>query len=126
MVPAFEAAAFSMPVGGYSADPVQTQFGWHVIQVTDKSVEPAPSLDQMREQITSNLSRQSFARVVESLRVGASVEIRSYDEVVAGRNPRRQISNDSLPARAGCISASSADRRGNPGDSGFGNEISRP
>lgn len=83
MVPAFEAAAFSMPVGGYSADPVQTQFGWHVIQVTDKSVEPAPSLDQMREQITSNLSRQSFARVVESLRVGASVEIRSYDEVVA-------------------------------------------
>ena len=83
MVPAFEAAAFSMPVGGYSADPVQTQFGWHVIQVTDKNVEPAPSLDQMREQITSNLSRQSFARVVESLRVGASVEIRSYDEVVA-------------------------------------------
>ena len=83
MVPAFEAAAFSMPVGGYSADPVQTQFGWHVIQVTDKSVEPAPSLDQMREQITSNLSRQNFARVVETLRVGASVEIRSYDEVVA-------------------------------------------
>ena len=83
MAPAFEAAAFSMPVGGYSANPVQTQFGWHVIQVTDKNVEPAPSLDQMREQITSNLSRQSFARVVESLRVGASVEIRSYDEVVA-------------------------------------------
>ena len=83
MVPAFEAAAFSMPVGGYSANPVQTQFGWHVIQVTDKSVEPAPSLDQMREQITPNLSRQRFARVVESLRVGASVEIRSYDEVVA-------------------------------------------
>ena len=83
MVPAFEAAAFSMPVGGYSADPVQTQFGWHVIQVTDKSVEPAPSLEQMREQITANLSRQGFARVVESLRAGAAIEIRNYDEVVA-------------------------------------------
>ena len=83
MVPAFEAAAFAMPVGSYSADPVQTQFGWHVIQVSDKGVEPAPSLDQMREQITANLSRQSFARVVESLRAGATIEIRSYDDVVA-------------------------------------------
>ena len=83
MVPAFEAAAFSMPVGSYSADPVQTQFGWHVIQVTDKGVEPAPSLDQMRDQITANLSRQSFARVIESLRAGAAIEIRGYDDVVA-------------------------------------------
>ena len=83
MVPAFEAAAFAMPVGSYSADPVQTQFGWHVIQVSDKGVEPAPSLNQMREQITANLSRQSFARVVESLRAGATIEIRSYDDVVA-------------------------------------------
>ena len=83
MVPAFEAAAFAMPVGSYSADPVQTQFGWHVIQVSDKGVEPAPSLDPMREQITANLSRQSFARVVESLRAGATIEIRSYDDVVA-------------------------------------------
>ena len=83
MVPAFEAAAFSMPVGSYSADPVQTQFGWHVIQVIDKGVEPAPSLDQMRDQITANLSRQSFARVIESLRAGAAIEIRGYDDVVA-------------------------------------------
>ena len=37
----------------------------------------------MREQITANLSRQSFARVVESLRAGATIEIRSYDDVVA-------------------------------------------
>ena len=83
MVPAFETAAFSMPVGSYSADPVQTQFGWHVIQVSDKGVDPAPSLEQMREQITANLSRQGFARVVESLRAGAAIEIRNYDEVVA-------------------------------------------
>ncbi len=35
MVPAFEAAAFSLPVGEVS-QPVQTQFGWHLIQVQEK------------------------------------------------------------------------------------------
>jgi len=82
MVPAFEAAAFAMPVDSFSADPVQTQFGWHVIRVTARDVAPAPALDQMREQIVSNLSRQSFARVVETLRAGAAVEVRPYDEVI--------------------------------------------
>lgn len=82
MVPGFETAAFEMPVGSYSANPVQTQFGWHVIQVSDKGVEEAPSLDQMRDQIAANLSRQSFARIVETLRVGTSIEVRPLSEVM--------------------------------------------
>lgn len=35
MVPEFDQAAFSLPVGQVS-EPVQTQFGWHLIEVTDK------------------------------------------------------------------------------------------
>lgn len=35
MVPEFEKAAFETPIGEMS-DPVQTEFGWHVIKVIDK------------------------------------------------------------------------------------------
>ena len=83
MVPAFEAAAFGMPVGSFSDNPVQTQFGWHVIQVSDKGIQEAPALDQMRDQIAANLSRQSFARIVETLRVDTTIEIRPLADVMA-------------------------------------------
>lgn len=36
MVKPFEDAAFAMPIGSYSSSPVQTQFGWHIILVSDK------------------------------------------------------------------------------------------
>lgn len=35
MVPQFEIAAFSLPVGEISK-PIWTQFGWHLIKVTDR------------------------------------------------------------------------------------------
>ena len=35
MVPEFDAASFSLEVGELS-EPVQTQFGWHLLIVTDK------------------------------------------------------------------------------------------
>ena len=83
MVPAFETAAFGMPEGSYSASPVQTQFGWHVIKVSGKSITPAPSLEDMRPQIIQNLQRQVFARVVETLRVDVAIDTRPFEEVVA-------------------------------------------
>jgi len=36
MVKPFEEAAFAMPVGQFSREPVQTQFGWHVIHVEEE------------------------------------------------------------------------------------------
>ena len=83
-VPGFAVAAFEMPVGGCSANPVQTQFGWHVIQVSE-TVSRKRHVDQMRDQIAANLSRQSFARIVETLRVGSTVEIRRFEVMEEAR-----------------------------------------
>lgn len=75
MVPEFEQAAFAMNVGDHSKEPVQTQFGWHVIKVEDKRVQQPPAFEQVAEQFRALLLRESyFARVTE-LRAAAAVEI---------------------------------------------------
>ena len=83
MVPAFEAAVFAMPVGSFSAEPVQTQFGWHIIKVANREVQPAPEIDAVRSQLVSNLQRQVLGRMLESLRAKANVEQRSFDDIRA-------------------------------------------
>ena len=81
MVPAFETAAFAMPVGSFSAEPVQTQFGWHVISVSERSIQPAPEMEAMRAQLSSNLSRQHLGRLLETLRANAVIDLRSFEDI---------------------------------------------
>jgi peptidyl-prolyl cis-trans isomerase C len=75
MVPEFEAAAFELEAGSHSAEPVQTQFGWHVIKVEGKGESSPPPLAQMEEQLRSVLVRQNFETVMTRLRAETPVEI---------------------------------------------------
>ena len=54
MVPEFDKAAFSMKVGEIS-DLVKTQFGYHIIKVTDKKPATTKSLDDVRAQIEDQI-----------------------------------------------------------------------
>lgn len=74
MLKPFEDAAFALDVGEVS-DPVQTQFGWHIIKVEEKRAQEPPSFDQVKEAIMTQLVAQKAQTVVTGLRSDAEIEI---------------------------------------------------
>jgi peptidyl-prolyl cis-trans isomerase C len=54
MVPEFEDAAFAMEVDEIS-EPVKTQFGYHIIKVTDKKAEGTMTLEEVKPRLTQQL-----------------------------------------------------------------------
>lgn len=74
-VPEFETAAFELEVGAYTKAPVQTQFGWHVIQVDEQREKAPPTLESQKEQIRSVLLRDKYFALVKGLREAAKIEI---------------------------------------------------
>ena len=62
MVPEFDKAAFALEVGKYTKEPVQTQFGWHVIKVEDKRAKQPPAFDEVKDQAGRRSSATSISR----------------------------------------------------------------
>ena len=75
MVPEFDKAAFALKPGQYTEQPVQTQFGWHVIKVEDKRTKQPPSFDQVKNQIKQVVLRDKYFAAVNAARSAAKVDI---------------------------------------------------
>ncbi len=70
MVEPFENAVAEMEAGAIS-EPVQTQFGWHVIKLNETRLAEAPPLDAVRAELTDQLQRDAIdARIAELTEAG--------------------------------------------------------
>lgn len=76
MVPAFEKAAFALKVGEIS-EPVQTQFGYHVITVTDRQEARTRPFEEVKDEIRESLVSAYIEGLVDDLRKKATVEVKN-------------------------------------------------
>jgi len=82
MVEPFAEAAFALEAGAFTADPVQTQFGWHIIKVTDRRMGEHPALDELRNQFVTEIAEARIEALIENLRKDADIVTKPVDEVL--------------------------------------------
>ena len=64
----FADAVVATPKGKFTATPVQTQFGWHVIMVEDIRDAKVPSFDEVKPQLAQRMQGQVVEAYVKELR----------------------------------------------------------
>lgn len=72
MVKPFEDAVVTMKPGDVSA-PVQTQFGWHLIKLSETRPAAPPTLDDLRAEITQELQRKAVDDYVTKISADAKI-----------------------------------------------------
>ncbi|MBS1302491.1 peptidylprolyl isomerase [Loktanella sp. SALINAS62] len=74
MVAEFEEAVTGMDVGAVS-DPVQTQFGWHVIKLNETRPVEAPALDAVRDEIRGEIQQEAITSRIDELRAATEITL---------------------------------------------------
>ncbi len=74
IIPEIQAAVASMEAGQFTQDPVQTAFGFHVVQLEESRDRPAPAFEALAPQIRQSLEMNAERELIAGLRAGAQVE----------------------------------------------------
>ena len=112
MVQPFEDAVVAATVGTV-AGPVQTDFGWHLILVTETRVKAPPTLDEMRDQLSGQIQAdaiKAYLKVADRQihrhphrgrdRPGRDERRRASGSVIARTGTRGQDGQDRLESRS--------------------------
>lgn len=105
MVPEFSKAAFSMKPNTISDKPVKTQFGYHIIMVTDRSAAGQDPFEKVKPSIKAYLENQKqielIDKLTESLKKSAKIEYinTSYDPANIQKGVQESIKNSGEAAK---------------------------
>ncbi|MFK5978799.1 MAG: peptidylprolyl isomerase [Rhizobiaceae bacterium] len=75
MVPPFEKAVFAMADGEYSKEPVQTDFGFHVIKREKMRVAGPPKFETVADQMRQLLMRERYVEAADKARENVTITI---------------------------------------------------
>ena len=113
MVPPFEEAAFALEPGAITEEPVQSQFGWHVIRLEERRTSEPPPLAEVEEELRQYLLRQEFETVLTDLRNRYNVEIIGAPAAPAEADPAAPM-DDPAPAETDPADQSGTPAEGEP------------
>tara|TARA_R110002124_G_scaffold144122_10_gene309016 strand:+ start:294 stop:1211 length:918 start_codon:yes stop_codon:yes gene_type:complete len=75
MVAPFEEAAYGLTEIGQVSEPVQSQFGWHVIRLEEKRESSPPAFEKVAPQLQQQLLMTTFDDTVAKLMEGVAIDI---------------------------------------------------
>jgi peptidyl-prolyl cis-trans isomerase C len=70
----FAEAAFALAPGQFTATPVRTQFGWHVIKTEERREEPRPTFEEAENDLRRTVIEEAATGIVDRLRAAATVQ----------------------------------------------------
>lgn len=73
-VPPFANAMVSLKKGEYTKEPVESQFGWHVIKLDDVRDLKVPPFDELKPQLQQRLQQQIVQSAISEMRDKAKIE----------------------------------------------------
>lgn len=76
MVAPFSEAVQAMEPGSYTAAPVETQFGWHVILLEETRQVDPPAFEEVAQRIERFLTNQHIQDYINELRGKATVDVK--------------------------------------------------
>ena len=70
----FANALLNLKKGEYTKEPVQSQFGWHVIRLDDVRPLKVPAFDELKPQLQQRLQQQELQKAIADMRASAKID----------------------------------------------------
>lgn len=80
MVKPFSDAITTLKKGELTTEPVQTQFGWHVIKLVDTRATQVPSYDKVKSGLERTLQQRKLEKMMLGLKEKAKIEVPGVTE----------------------------------------------
>ena len=100
MVKPFAEAVAAMEPGQTSTEPVETQFGWHVIKLEEKRDVKLPELENMKPQLKRQIEQEKMMAYMKDLRAKADVKVLLKEEAKPTAEAPKEEAKEATPAAA--------------------------
>lgn len=67
----------TLKTGSFSTTPVQTQFGWHVLKLSETRILPPPDFDAVKDDLGRQLRNENIGKYIAQLRQHSKIEIKN-------------------------------------------------